>query len=91
MNKTITQRQKNKLLKLLKNIIIYDIKQGLLLDEVIEDLPYHMELSNVLSKLNYYKLLEKQGYNLNSLELVIEFLELINIQLKILKKYKIDR
>ena len=88
MNKTITTRQKNKLFKTLKNIVIYDIKQGLLLDEVINDLPYHMELSNALNEVYYYELLEKQGYSLNSLELVIEFLELINIELKILRKYK---
>ena len=88
MNKTITTRQKNKLFKALKNIVIYDIRQGLLLEEVIDDLPYHMELSNALNEICYYELLEKQGYNLNSLELVIEFLELINIELKILRKYK---
>ena len=76
MGKTITKKQKNKLLKALKNIIIYDVKYGgLVLDnELLNDLPYHMELADTLSNdIYYYELLEKQGYKINSLELVKEF------------------
>lgn len=75
-NLGITKKQKDTLFKLIKNIIEYDTKQSdISINELLNDLPYHMELANTLSELYYYELLEENGYILNSLELVKEFTE----------------
>ena len=90
-DKTITNKQKDTLYSIMKTSILLSLEYQskseklavkTILNELLNDLPYHLELSDDLSELYYYELLEKKGYKMNSLELVSEFTERIFKELK---------